>query len=512
LDSSSTDQVNQNQTSSTNADQLKSITNQNNQREIDNDSESKYVDYDEDSDGPYYLEDVRNAARSKYLQSILKNLDDIESIQATDEELDTAFGLMTITGWLSHVDLKPTKPFVVGVPAWCLLVQGDIPRTMDCKLRIHKVLRTLKDKPNDPSYVQAYKKAMEHLRNSQKQNVEWSYHTLEEYLRDIQIDEYQNSVMMETHRIPKKQTLVDATEDSERVSKRSKNESSPPSTPELQTIPQYNITSSYTANTPKHRILSNKVIGGTEALRSSITVIQGRSESVVVDRKLKPDLVRKVLDAIWAQIRTNIEPEWSNFFTPNATLLIGQLLFSCDKIDAEQLDNYSWLTDWDWEKILANLESAIKTETQVHGSEFLYFRWIDSTHSSWIIDASDLEGTKTTFLDVLTQPLIEYGEPKTDEQRTAAINKVMEHIKRRKHQTAIYLHKRLVEELKQRPTMTWYLFVSTINKVFQDINKIIVTATLVGAMPYGDKGNKSSNTNSNSSEGTKSKYSKNTGK
>ena len=165
------------------------------------------------------------------------------------------------------------------------------------------------------------------------------------------------------------------------------------------------------------RILSNKVIGGTEALRSSITVIQGRSDSVVVDKKLKKDDVKKALDAIWSQIRTNVEPVWSNFFTPNATLLIGQLLFACDKINAEQLEKYTWLTDWDWEKILTNLESAIKLETQVLGSEFLYFKFIERTHSSWIIDASDLEGTKTTFLDVLTQPLIEYGEPKTEDQR-----------------------------------------------------------------------------------------------
>jgi hypothetical protein len=182
-------------------------------------------------------------------------------------------------------------------------------------------------------------------------------------------------------------------------------------------------------------------------------------------------------------------------------------------INAEQLDNYSWLTEWDWEKILSNLESALKHNTQSHGSAFLYENFIEKTHSTWIINASDLEGTKTTFLDVLTQPLIEYGEPKTDEQRSAAISKVIEHIKKRKHQTAIYLHKRLVEELKQRPNMTWYLFTSTINKVFQDINKIIVNATLVGAMPFSDSTvNKSYNTNSNSSEGTKSKYSKNTGK
>ena len=171
-------------------------------------------------------------------------------------------------------------------------------------------------------------------------------------------------------------------------------------------------------------------------------MIQGRSDSVVVDKKLKKDDVKKALEAIWSQIRTNVEPVWSNFFTPNATLLVGQLLFACDMINAQQLDKYTWLTDWDWEKILNSLESAIKLETQVLGSEFLYLKFIERTHSTWIIDASDLEGTKATFLDVLTQPLIEYGEPKTKEQRSAAINKVMEHLKRRKHQTAIYLHKR----------------------------------------------------------------------
>ena len=48
--------------------------------------------------------------------------------------------------------------------------------------------------------------------------------------------------------------------------------------------------------------------------------------------------------------------------------------------------------------------------------------------------------------------------------------------------------------------------------MFQDINKIIVTATLVGAMPFSEtKSNKSSNTSSNSNEET-NKYSKNTEK
>ena len=89
---------------------------------------------------------------------------------------------------------------------------------------------------------------MENLQNSQTQNVTWYFGVLEDYVRLLKYEEYQeskpSSEAVSSHRIQKKQTIVEVAEDSERMSKRQKNVSSPPSTPELThkgAVPEYNI-------------------------------------------------------------------------------------------------------------------------------------------------------------------------------------------------------------------------------------------------------------------------------
>ena len=78
---------------------------------VDNYSESQFVDYEEEE--AFYITDVMKRAHSMYVQNILNNLKDTDDIQANDEELEDAFSSMTLTGWLSYVDLKITEPFIL---------------------------------------------------------------------------------------------------------------------------------------------------------------------------------------------------------------------------------------------------------------------------------------------------------------------------------------------------------------------------------------------------------------
>ena len=68
---------------------------------------------------------------------------------------------------------------------------------------------------------------MENLQNSQTQNVTWYFGMLEDYVRILlKYEDYQeskpSSEAVSSHRIQKKQTIVEVAEDSERMSKRQK--------------------------------------------------------------------------------------------------------------------------------------------------------------------------------------------------------------------------------------------------------------------------------------------------
>jgi hypothetical protein len=158
--------------------------------------------------------------------------------------------------------------------------------------------------------------------------------------------------------------------------------------------------------------------------------------------------------------------------------------------------------------MLQELEKAIKKEQSVMDLSYVYNAFIDKNNKNWIIESADMKGTMETFLTPMEKLWKEYGEPTLTELKPIEA-RVLEIIKRKTSSTAKYLYSKLVEELKafENNTVTWLMFTSFIERIFQDIKGVQATATVVGLLSYenAETNNKSSYASTKQSEKNSSK-------